>query len=228
MIGIIGAMDIEVEKLKTLMLGAREENICGVSFVSGTLWGRETVVAVSGVGKVNAAACTQAMIIRYSPDFIINSGVAGCLAPDLDVLDMVIASGVVQHDMDTSPLGDPIGFISGINKIVIPCSSLICEKLLSAASESGVKCRSGIIASGDRFVASKEEKNRIVSQFDAVSCEMEGGAIGHVCYKCGVEFAVIRSMSDKADGEASVSYNDLKQIASDNLVKVLKNFYNTL
>ena len=149
MIGIIGAMKIEVEALWADMTDKKSESISGIEFVSGKLYGADVVVAQCGIGKVFAAACAQTMILRYSVDSIINTGVAGTLSPELSVGDIAVSSACVQHDMDTSPLGDPVGLISGINIIEIPADPALCEAVLRAATSLGVNCRAGIIASGD-------------------------------------------------------------------------------
>lgn len=192
MVGIIGAMDIEVEKIKENMQIVSSETLSGTEFVCGTLWGVPLVVAVSGVGKVNAAICTQTMINRFEPRFIINSGVAGGLSSSLNICDAVIASEVIQHDMDTSPLGDPVGFISGINLVEIPSDPAISEKLFEAAKEAGVNSIMGKIASGDQFISSSEKKAYLKETFNASACEMEAGAIGHTCFKNDVPFAILR------------------------------------
>ena len=159
MIGIIGAMDVEVNSFKDLMTDKKTETFSGTEFVSGNLWGKPTVVAVSGVGKVNAAICTQTMCLKYNPEFIINSGVAGGLEKSLNICDVVVASAVIQHDMDTSPLGDPVGFISGINLVDIPANELISAKLASASSGSGIHTLTGKIVSGDQFINRQDKSN---------------------------------------------------------------------
>ena len=220
MIGIIGAMDVEVNRFKELMLGQSSEVICGTEFICGTLWGHPTVVAVSGVGKVNAAICTQTMIMRYSPRFIINSGVAGGLDKSLNICDIVIADSVV-----TSPLGDPVGLISGINLVNIPCDKELCNQLYSAASECDIHTITGTIASGDQFINSSEKKLWLTDTFNAAACEMESAAIGHVCYKNSVPFGILRSISDSADDSSHISYTEFVQLAADNLVKVMERFF---
>ncbi len=225
MIGIIGAMDVEVNKFKEQMIGVSVETVSGIEFVCGTLWGNPTVVAVSGIGKVNAAICTQTMCLRYAPRFIINSGVAGGLAEGLNVCDTVIANSVVQHDMDTSPLGDPVGFISGLDLVDIPADPELTEKLNQAALENGIHSIIGKIVSGDQFINSQEKKNYLVETFNASACEMEAAAIGHTCYKNDVPFAILRSISDNADGSSHITYTDFVQLAADNLEKVMKSFY---
>ena len=173
MIGIIGAMHIEVETVKSLMENKVSETVSGMEFVSGTLFGRKIVVAVCGIGKVAAAMCAQTMILKYSPECIINTGVGGSLDPELHICDVVIAESLVQHDMDTSPLGDPVGLISGINIVNIPCDGRVTAALLKAAEAlDGVRTAAGVIASGDQFIASAEAKIRIVDRFGARVCEM--------------------------------------------------------
>ncbi len=225
MIGIIGAMDVEVNKFKELMIGKSTETVSGTEFVCGTLWGHPTVVAVSGVGKVNAAICTQTMILKYSPRFIINSGVAGGLEPTLNICDIVVARTVVQHDMDTSPLGDPVGFISGLDIVDIPCDIELTKKLFDASTENGIHTLSGTIVSGDQFINSVEKKKYLVETFNAFACEMESASIGHVCYKNDVPFVILRSISDNADGSSHLSYTEFVQAAADNLVNVMKSFF---
>lgn len=228
MIGIIGAMDVEVNSFKELMTDKKTETFSGTEFVSGNLWGKPTVVAVSGVGKVNAAICTQTMCLKYNPEFIINSGVAGGLEKSLNICDVVVASAVIQHDMDTSPLGDPVGFISGINLVDIPANELISAKLASASSGSGIHTLTGKIVSGDQFINSAEKKKYLVDTFGAYACEMEAASIGHVAYKNGVPFCILRSISDNADGSSHLSYTEFVDAAAKNLVKVMKVFFEQL
>ena len=156
MIGLIGAMTVEVELIKGSMTEKREETISGITFVQGKLEGVDCVAAVSGIGKVNAAMCAQTMILRYHPRLIINTGVAGGMGKGIKISDIVVADSVVQHDMDTSDLGDPKGFISGIDRIQIPCDEELNDKVRAAAGAvEGLACHQGIIATGDQFVGSK-------------------------------------------------------------------------
>ncbi len=228
MIGIIGAMPVEVDKFKNQMLGVSTETISGTEFVCGTLWGHPAVIAVSGVGKVNAAICTQAMIMRYEPRFIINSGVAGGLDPELNICDTVVATSVIQHDMDTSPLGDPIGFISGLGVVDIPTDSELSDKLHNAALKNGIHSILGKIVSGDQFINSRDKKDFLKNTFAASACEMESAAIGHVCFKNDVPFAILRSISDNADDSSHLSYTEFVEIAADNLEKVMKTFFENM
>ena len=213
-IGIIGAMDVEVEALKLKLGGFEKTNISGVDFFCGELCGKSVVVAKCGIGKVFAAICAQTMILQFGVTHIINTGVAGTLTDRLGLLDVAIADGVVQHDMDTSPIGDPVGLISGINKIVLPTSKEMAELAVAAAREIGKNTLCGIVASGDQFISSAERKSYISNTFGAVCCEMEGAAIGHVCYVNGVECLIVRSISDSADGSAHMDYPQMVTLAA--------------
>ena len=215
-IGIIGAMSVEVEALVARLAGRVEETVGGIKFNTGSLFGKKIVVAQCGVGKVFAAICAEAMIIKYSPTLVVNTGVGGAIASDLRPTDTVIASTLVQHDMDTSPLGDPKGLISGINKVYFDADERAVSILLESAENLGLKARKGRVASGDRFVASKAEKDRISAEFAADVCEMEGAAIAHTAFVNGTPFAVIRAISDSADGGANMDYMEFLPIAAEN------------
>jgi len=224
MIGIIAAMNVEMESLRSYMTDTKTEVISGVTFVRGTLEGKEVVTAVCGIGKVFAALCAQTMILRYAPEYIINTGVAGTLTGDLDIGSIAVSSACVQHDMDTSPIGDPLGLISGINIIEIPADKALCERLCACAKDMGIRTLSGVIASGDQFVASSERKAFITEHFSAIACEMEGAAIGQVCYVNGVPFCVLRAISDSADGSSHMDYPVFVKMAAEQSVKLLRRF----
>ena len=200
MIGIIGAMDIEVNILIEKLSGEAKKSISGIDFSSGFIGEREVVVAKCGIGKINAAMCAEAMILNYSPDIIINTGIAGSLSKDLSVLDVAVAKAVVEHDFDISFCGDPKGKVPGIETVEIPCDAAISLAIEGIVKQLGVKCVRGVIASGDQFICSEDKKDAIASCFSAVACEMEGGAIGHVCHLNNIPFAVIRAISDGANG----------------------------
>ena len=206
MIGIIGAMQTEVELLIGNIEDAKTENISGIDFVSGKLCGKDCVVAKCGIGKVFAALCAQTMILRFGVELIINTGVGGAIADCLDIGDVTVSDFVVQHDMDTSALGDPVGLISGINVVRIAADEKTANELMSVAREEGVNCILGTVASGDKFISGAEAKKKISDTFGAAVCEMEGAAIGQVCYVNKVPFCIIRAVSDKADGTSGVDY----------------------
>lgn len=222
-IGIIGAMRCETDRLKAMMKDTRVETISGIEYVSGKLGKYDAVVATCGIGKVFAAICAQTMILRFSPDVIINTGVGGSLSDELHICDIAVSEDVVQHDMDTSPIGDPIGLISGINLIHIPACKTLADAVCDAAKECELNTKRGTIASGDAFICSAEKKTWISSTFGAIACEMEGAAIGHVCFVNGVPFVVIRAISDGGDDGAGLSFEQFSEIAAQNSIKIIEN-----
>lgn len=227
MIGIIGAMDVEVNGLKELMSDKESKTISRVEFTGGKLCGKNVVVAVSGVGKVNAAVCAQTMIMNYDLSCIINTGVAGSLTMELNVGDVGVAVNVVQHDMDTSALGDPLGYIDGINLVKMPADPALYSALRDAAKTLGINCRMGTIASGDQFVSTIRRKAQVANNFSAIACEMEGGAIAQVCCINRLPFGVVRAISDGATGKSEIEYPEFKQLAAEMsnkiVVELLKN-----
>ncbi len=207
MIGIMGAMAVEVEDLIAVMSEQRVEIISSITYYIGKIEGIDCVVAQCGVGKVAAAVCTQTMIIKYQPSALINVGVAGGIGQDIHIGDIVVSSGLVQHDMDTSVVGDPKGLISGINLITIPASEKLVNLVAATATEIyGKGVHVGIIATGDQFICNGDKLNHIADEFGAVACEMEGGSIGQVCYINQIDFVVIRAISDNANEDASVDF----------------------
>ncbi len=224
MIGIIGAMDIEVDGLKAAATEISEQIISGVTFTRCKLLGCDAVIAKCGIGKVNAALCTEAMIITYKPDIIINTGVAGSLSAQLAIGDIVIATDVCQHDFDTSPVGDPLGLIPEVNKIKIPADKSAVDKLSKVISTLGINYLRGTVASGDQFVASKAQKDFIVSEFGAVACEMEGASIGQVCSLNNTPFAVLRALSDSADEGSCEDYPAFCALAAERSIMVISEF----
>ena len=224
MIGIIAAMNVEMDTLRSFMQNTETEVISGIRFVRGELDGKEIVTAVCGIGKVFAALCAQTMILHYQPTAVINTGVAGTLSDKLDIGSVAVSSAVVQHDMDTSPLGDPIGLISGLNKVELPADRLLAGHLSACAKVMGIRTATGVIASGDQFVASAERKAFIVEHFKAIACEMEGAAVGQVCYVNKVPFCVLRAISDSADGSSHMDYPTFVQMAAEQSVALLRRF----
>lgn len=222
LIGIIGAMDIEVDAIIASMTDAHEKIISSIKFVRGKLYNKDVVVAKCGIGKVFAAICAQTMILEYQPSVIINTGVAGSLVKGFNVLDVAVATSVVQHDMDTSAIGDPHGLISGINVIYIDANKSVSNALKTAAVNVKCNVKEGVIASGDRFMADAGEKLAINEQFNAIACEMEGASIGQVCYVNGIPFGVLRAISD-GDG-AEMDYMTFAPKAAEQSTNIVKEF----
>lgn len=224
MIGIIGAMQIEVELLIDALENKSMETISGYDYYHGHLCGQEVVVAKCGVGKVNAAVCAQTMILTYHPNLVINTGVAGGLTSKLSIGDIAVAKDLVQHDFDTSAVGDPVGFVSTVNRLDFPCAEWVVNGILSAVNALNLKGEIVRVASGDQFISQREDKMRIVSLFQADACEMEGCAIAQVCLINNTECAVIRAISDSMDGEHHIEFAQFVDMASRNSASVLMKF----
>ena len=224
MIGIICAMKIEAEAISASLTDVKVESVSGIEFTSGKLHGKEIVLAVCGIGKVFAAICTEAMILRYAPTLIINSGVAGTLTDKLSIGDIAIAKSLVQHDMDTSALGDPVGLISGINKIYFDADEKAVRTFERVTAAVGANSVCGTIASGDQFMSDTEKKNLIKTRFDAIACEMEGAAIAHVAFINNTPFAVLRAISDSASGDAQMEYPKFVAMAAERSHKIIDAF----
>ena len=224
MIGIIGAMDVEVNKFKEQMLGVSTETFSGVEFVSGTLWGHPTVVAVSGVGKVNAAMCVQILCDCYGVTHIVNTGVAGSLCAELDIGDFVISTDAMYHDFTVAPLGYEVGQVPGLPVHSFPADETLRDAAMAAAQQVHPDhARMGRIASGDQFVSGKEQKKQIIADTGALCTEMEGAAIAHAAWRNGVPFVVIRAISDKADDSAEMDYPTFEAIAAKRCAAVTQN-----
>ena len=205
-IGIIGALNDEVREIIGRLENRVTETVGSIEFNLGELYGKKVVIARCGVGKVFAAICAEAMIIKYAPKLIVNSGVGGALDKSLRPMDIVFADKLVQHDMDTSPLGDPVGLISGINQVYFETDARARMILEESAREMDINYLVGTIATGDKFISEKEDKNRLTAIFGATACEMEGGAIAHTAFVNGVPYMVVRAISDSADGDACMDY----------------------
>ena len=221
MIGIIGAMKVEIEAIEDLMTNKEEIKIGTLSFTKGLINNKDVVVAVCGIGKVFAGICAQTMCLNFKLDYLLNVGVAGSLSKNLGIANIAISKDLVQHDMDTSPLGDPKGLISGINIIKIPANKALIEKIEKASKESDLKYEVGTIASGDQFIVDGEKKMEIIKNFSPIACEMEGAAIAQVAYVNNVPFCVIRAISDNTDGSSPISYMEFTKIAVQNSKKLI-------
>ncbi len=216
MIGIIGAMEQEVSYLISQMESPKTQVFHSIAFVSGSLLGKPAVIAKAGVGKVNAALTAQAMCFLYHPSLIINTGVAGAIGEGLKVGDAVISDKLVEHDMDTTPVGDPYGLLTlgNENRVDIPADRNACKQLFASAQAIGLTAYVGTVATGDQFIATREQKERISRLFGALCCEMEGAAIAHACYLAKTPFCVLRVLSDSADGSAHMDYPAFVKMAA--------------
>lgn len=230
MIGIIGAMDEEVISLKRKMNVTEQREIAGMEFFIGTVGDKEVVVVRCGIGKVNAAVCTQILIDIFNVEYVINTGVAGGLYPELNIGDIVVSSDTVEHDMDASAVGNPRGEIPRMKKTYFEADQKLIEvaKVAAESLKGDHKVYVGRIASGDQFICSMKVKEDIYTAFTAYCAEMEGAAIAHTCFLNQVPFVVIRSISDKADQSADVNFEDFVDVAARNASRMIEGILRTL
>lgn len=229
-IGIIGAMKVETDYLKDLMSKSQEKVISaregGLIFESGKINGVETVLVQSGVGKVNAALCAQTLITKFNCSHIINTGIAGALGAGLGVMDFVVSTDAVYHDMDATGFGYAAGQIPQMDVFSFEADRAMIDAVKSAfASDElskGHKMVEGRIATGDQFISEKEAKSKIARQFSPVCVEMEGAAIAHACYLNGTPFVIIRCMSDMADDLSTNGYEFNEAAAAELSAKVVE------
>ncbi|SFQ06779.1 adenosylhomocysteine nucleosidase [Lachnospiraceae bacterium XBB1006] len=223
MIGIIGAMDVEVAKLKEQMSDVVITKKAGREYVKGMLNGAEVVVVRAGVGKVNAAGCTQCLIDTFGVDSVINTGIAGSLQAKIDIGDVVLATDAVEHDMEAVAFGYPVGQIPQMDVFSFQAD----EKLRAIAKESCEKVNpdihvyEGRVLTGDQFVSGDEKKKYLVDTFGGFCTEMEGAAIAHTAYLNNVPFLIVRAISDKADNSAHEDYPTFEKKAVERSVRLI-------
>ncbi len=224
-IAIIGAMDYEVSLLIDKMRAVETVELAGAVYHSGFLNGVAVVLAVSGIGKVNAALCAQQMIGHFGVSHVINSGIAGALKDHLNPLDVVVSTDLAYHDFDvTSSGGYKYGEIPRMAQSYFKADPKLVQLAERAVrdnlSDCAVYCDR--IVSGDVFVASSAQKNFILKHFNAAATEMEGAAIGHTCHLNDVPFVVIRAISDRADGSADVDFNSFAKLAASHSATIVE------
>ena len=212
MVGIIGAMEEEVRELIEDMTECEMQERASMNFYKGMLYGKEAVVVQSGIGKVNAAICTQILADFYQVDQLINTGVAGSLDAEINIGDIVVSTDAVEHDMDVSALGDPVGQVPRMDVFAFPADKELVRKAVEAnkKANSDIRTFTGRVASGDQFISDKEKKKWLAEEFGASCTEMEGGAIAQAAYLNGIPYLVIRAISDKADDSAGMDYAEFE------------------
>ncbi len=225
MLGIIGAMDVEINGIKGKIENPQHSGFAGIDFVFGTIGGREVCAAQCSPGKVNAALCAQLMIDKFSPEGIINLGVGCSLCKDVVIKNIVVATEVCQYDFDTSAIDGYKGLLID-GKVSLPTDKPLSDALAKCAQKKGAAVHRGCIATGDTFIASVALKESISDEFGALCGEMEGGAVGQVCYINRVPFAVLRTVSDGGDENAQLDYPVFKKIAADISTAILIDFLN--
>ena len=220
-LGIIGAMDVEVALLKENMTGITAARHAGSDYFEGQLSGVDAVVVQCGVGKVNAALCAQILCDVYGVTHLVNTGIAGSLCADLDIGDLVVSKDAIYHDFEIGYFGRAVGEVPGMGVVAFPADEAMIETAFAAAE--GVNpghTKIGRIASGDQFVCSKEKKEKIIADTQALCTEMEGAAIAHTAYRNGVPFVILRAISDKADDSAEMDYPTFETIAAKRCAEV--------
>lgn len=229
-IGIIGAMEEEVELLKEKMTDTVIIEKAGMKFVKGTLKGQTAVVVRSGIGKVNAGICTQILADEFQVEAVINTGIAGSLKAEINIGDIVLSTDTMQHDVDAREFGYPLGQIPRMETLTF----LADEKLRKLAKEvceevnPDIQVFEGRVASGDQFVADKETKEKIIESTQAYCTEMEGAAIGQAAYLNKIPYLVIRAISDKADDSAHVDYPTFERQAIRHTVNLVSSMMERL
>lgn len=224
MIGIIGAMDQEVNILKAEMTDVKIESRASMDFYVGQLQGKDVVIVKCGVGKVNAAVCTQILADRYNVEAVINTGVAGSLRAEINIGDIVVSTDTLQHDMEASGFGYEPGEIPLMGKKTFDADERLRRLIVKTCKEvnSEIGVFEGRVVSGDQFVSDAEVKARLVEQFDPYCTEMEGAAIAQAAWLNHIPFVIIRAISDKADGSAQMDYAEFEAKAIEHTVKLLE------
>lgn len=226
-IGIIGAMEVEVNFLRNLMGDGRKETEAGgIVFNEGKINGVDAVVVRSGVGKVNAALCAQRLALQFGCTNVINTGIAGAMAHGLGVMDFVVSTDAVYHDMNATGFGYKLGQVPQMQVFSFEADKAMIEAAKKAFVESelskGHKMIEGRIATGDQFISDKEQKSFIAKEFSPACVEMEGAAIAHACYLNKVPFVVLRCMSDMADDLSSNQYDFNEPVAAEMSARVVE------
>lgn len=223
-IGIIGAMEVEVETLKKDMEVGRVVKKAGMEFHEGVLNGMPVVVVRSGICKVNAAVCTQILIDDFGVDGIINTGVGGSLNAEINIGDIVISTDVVHHDVNAVEFGYALGQIPQMKVFSFPADEAFAEKAKAACNRVNpdITVWRGRICSGDQFVSSQEQKDQIIKAFHGWCTEMEGAGIAQTAYLNGVPFIIVRAISDKADNSAYVDYATFEKKAAEHSVRLVE------
>lgn len=222
-IGIIGAMDEEINNLKELITDVQVSTVASMDFYQGKLSGNDVVVVRSGIGKVNAAICAQILIDKFDVSVIINTGIAGSLNADINIGDIVLSKDALEHDMDATSFGYDLAVIPRMQESVFKGDEYLIDLTKKVCEENikDINVFVGRVVTGDQFISDKNKKNWLVENFKGDCTEMEGAAIAHTAYLNNVPFLIIRAISDKADDSAQMDYPTFEAMAILNSVKIL-------
>lgn len=229
-IGIIGAMDLEVEHLKGEMQISRIVDKAGMEFYTGTLKGVDVVIVRSGIGKVNAGLCAQILADVFQVTHIINTGVAGSLNAKLDIGDILISRDALYHDMDVRIFGYQLGEVPQMGCREFKADKAMIEAAVSSCKEVNpdIHVEVGRILSGDQFISDKAKKETLIADFQGDCTEMEGAAIAHSAYLNKIPFVIIRAISDKADDSAETDYPTFEREAAKHSAKLVEHMITLL
>ena len=225
-IGIIGAMEVEIASLKSAMKVSRMLKKAQMEFLEGELEGCQAVVVRSGIGKVNAAVCTQILVDEFGVDGVINTGIAGSLKAEINIGDIVLSTDVLHHDMDATGFGYPLGQIPQMDAFSFKADEQMRKLAKEVCEEVNPEIRvfEGRVVSGDQFISSREVKDKIKENFDGCCTEMEGAAIAQTAYLNQIPFVIIRAISDKADDSATMDYPTFEKQAVEHSVRLTRGF----
>lgn len=223
-IGIIGAMELEVEELKGKMVIRRRVEKASMEFLEGKLNNVEVVIVRSGIGKVNAAICAQILCDCFKVTHIINTGVAGSLKNEINIGDIVVSMDALHHDVDVRVFGYPLGEVPQMGCLAFPADERLAQLAVSCCKEVNpeIAVYTGRIVSGDQFISDKQVKETIISNFQGFCVEMEGASIAHAAYLNHVPFVIIRAISDKADDSAEMDYPSFEKAAAAHSAKLVE------
>ena len=224
--GIIAAMNEEMIEIEKIIKDKQIQKIHELNFIKGKINNTEVVLVEAGIGKVNAARTTQILIDNFEINYVINVGSAASANDELEIGDIVIGNKIVQHDFDITAFGHPKGYISNVGQYIESDNSLIqkMEQVISNMQNNEFKIKIGTIASGDIFCTELPMKEKIRSKFNAEAIEMEGAAIAQVCKLDNIPFIIIRSISDKPNGNNHITFDQFLEKASKRCSIIINNF----
>jgi adenosylhomocysteine nucleosidase len=220
-VGIIGAMEEEIVLLKEKIEVQRTDIFANMEFYSGEINNKTVIIVKCGVGKVNAAICTQILIDRFNVNYILNTGVAGAVSEKLDIGDIIISDEVLYHDVDVTALGFDIGVVPWMEQSIFNADKNLINIIKNAYKDTD-KISVGRIVSGDQFIQSEEKRKSICEKFNPLCVEMEAAAIAHTCYVNNIPFVVIRSISDKANSSAEINFIEFLRGAAERSANVIE------